>query len=169
MTEKLRVGVISSVHGIHGEVKIFPTTDDINRFKKLKRVFVTTGKTERELEITGVRFFKNMVICRFAGIETPEEAQKIRGLDCMIDRSDAVPLEEGEHFIADLIGLDVITEDGKRLGICEEIFPTGANQVMQVKTETKNVLIPYIPQCILEVNEEQGFIKVHLLDGLLEL
>ena len=169
MTERLRVGVISSVHGIHGEVKIFPTTDDMNRFKKLKKVFVTSGGTERRLDISGVRFFKNMVICKFDGIDTPEEAQKIRGLDCMIDRADAVPLEEGEHFIADLIGMKIITDEGSELGVCEDIFPTGANQVMEVKTENKTVLIPYIKQCILDVDEEKGLIKVHLLDGLLEL
>lgn len=164
MESRLRVGVISSVHGIKGECKIFPTTDDMNRFKKLKKVYAG----EKELKINSVRFFKNLVIAKFEGIDTPEDMQKLRGKDLMIDREDAVPLEEGEYYIADLIGCKVIDEDGNVLGECEDIIPTGANQVMQVKGE-KTFLVPYIKQCILDVKPEAKEIHIHLLDGLLDL
>lgn len=164
MDSKFRVGVISSVHGIHGECKVFPTTDDVNRFKKLKTVYVD----DKELTIESIKFFKNMVICKFKGIDTPEEMQKLRTKDLMIDRTDAVPLEEGENYISDLIGLKVIGDDGTDYGVCEDIIPTGANQVMQVKGP-KDFLMPYIKQCILGVDLEKGEIRVHMLDGLLDL
>jgi len=164
MDERLRVGVISSVHGIHGECKVFPTTDDVNRYKKLKKVYVE----DRELKLEQVKFFKNMVICKFEGIDTPEDMQKLRQKDLMIDREDAVPLEEGENYITDLIGLKVLDESGRELGVCEDIFPTGANQVMQVKGE-KSFLVPYIKQCILKVDLQAKEIRIHLLDGLMDL
>ncbi len=164
MDTRFRVGVIASVHGIHGECKVFPTTDDVSRFKKLQKVFVG----EKVLRIESVRFFKNMAICKFEGIDTPEEMQKLRTKDIMIDRADAVPLEEGENYISDLIGLKVVGEDGTCYGICGDILPTGANQVMQVRGE-KDFLMPYIKQCILGVDLEKGEIRVHMLDGLLDL
>ena len=171
MTDRLRVGVISSVHGIHGECKVYPTTDDPQRFKMLKKVYAVSERGDtRELEIDRVRFFKNMVICGFKEITTPEEMQKLRGRDIYIDRKDAMPLEEGEYYIADLIGLKVIDEDDTVIGTVEDIFPTGANQVMEVKTpEGREVLIPYIPVCILKVFPEEGFIRVHMIPGLMDL
>lgn len=162
--ERLRVGVVSSVHGVHGECKVFPTTDDMTRFKKLKKVFIN----DQEMKISSVKFFKNMVICKFEGVETPEDVQKLRGKDIMINREDAVPLEEGEYYIADLIGCDVISDSGDKLGVCEDIVPTGANQVMQVKGK-KDFLVPYIKQCILDVNLEKKQITIHVLDGLMDL
>ena len=164
MDTRFRVGVVSSVHGIHGECKVFPTTDDAERFKKLKKVFVD----DREYTLQSVKFFKNMVICKFEGIDTPEEIQKLRMKDVMIDRADAVPLEEGENYISDLIGLKVVGDDGTCYGECADIIPTGANQVMQVKGD-KDFLMPYIKQCILGVDLDKGEIKVHMLDGLLDL
>ena len=90
--------------------------------------------------------------------------------DIFVDRKDATPLKEGEHYIADLVGLNVLTEEGEPLGIVENIFPTGANQVMEVKRlDRKNLLIPYIKQFIIEVNLEMRTIKVRLIDGLLDL
>lgn len=165
MADRLRVGIVSSVHGIKGECKVFPTTDDMKRFKKLKKVYAD----DKELELESVKFFKNMVIVKFKGIDTPEDIQKYRNKDLMIDREDAVPLEEGEYFINDLIGCTVIDEDGKMIGECKDIFPTGANQVMEVDTGNRSFLIPYIKQCILDVDLADREIKVHVLDGLMEL
>ncbi len=169
--QRLRVGVISSVHGIHGECKVYPTTDDKARFKDLKNVYaVDAAGRETKLQIKNVRFFKNLVICGFEGITLPEEILKLKGRDLMIDRCDAVPLEKGEYFIADLIGLKVLDENGVQLGEVTDMFPTGANQVMEVKLcEGRTVLFPYISECILSVNLEEGTIRVHVMKGLLEL
>ncbi|MDO4939784.1 MAG: ribosome maturation factor RimM [Lachnospiraceae bacterium] len=169
MSDRLRVGVISSVHGIHGECKVFPTTDETERFKKLKKVYIEERGTERELELESVKFFKNMAICKFKGIDTPEDIQKFRNKDLMIDREDAIPLKKDEYFIADLIGCSVVDEDGKILGNVAEVFPTGANQVMEVKGGEKDFLMPFIKDCILRVDTDDKKIFVHVLDGLLDI
>ena len=177
MTKRFRIGVISSVHGIHGECKVFVTSDSPERFKKLKTVRAVRpqdplsgakGGEEKELELVSVKFFNNMAICRFRGIDTPEEIRKYRGMELWIDRSEAVPLEEGEFYIADLIGLNVETDDGELLGIVSDFWPTGANYVITVKQKNgKEVLLPYIKDCVKDVLPEEGKIVVHLMEGLL--
>ncbi len=168
MDNYLRVGVITTTHGVRGEVKVFPTTDDPGRFNILKRVFLDTGKEMLPLEIEGVKFFKQMVILKFKGIDNINDIEKYRGKDLLILREDAVELEEGEYFIFDLIDSTVYTEDGKELGVLAEIITTAANDVYVVKTSTgKEILIPSIKDCILDVDVENKKIIVHLLDGLI--
>jgi 16S rRNA processing protein RimM len=168
MDNYLRVGVITTTHGVRGEVKVFPTTDDPNRFKDLKKLFLDTGKELMPLELESVKFFKQLVILKFKGIDNINDIEKYRGRDLLIDRKDAVKLEEGEYFIFDLIDSAVITEDGKELGILTEILTTAANDVYVVKTpEAKEVLIPSIKECILDVDVANKKITVHLLDGML--
>lgn len=170
MVEKLRIGVIANTHGIRGEAKIFPTGDDPKHFSALEEVYLKKGGRETRFRISSVRYFKNLVICKFEGIDTPEALLPYKNADIYMDRKDAAPLKENEHYIADLIGLEVVTDEDKKLGTVEDIWATGANQVMEVRPpEGKNILIPYIRECILEVEPEKGFIRVHLLDGLLDL
>lgn len=175
MEDILKVGVITSTHGVRGEVKVFPTTDDVNRFKKLKTVMLDTGKDMLTLEIAGVKFFKNMVILKFKGIDNVDDVQKYRQKDLYVARKDAVKLYKDEYFIADLIGIEVFEEDGRKVGILKEVMPTGANDVYVVelcesfaeKGQTE-VLIPAIKQCILDVKPQENKMTVHLLDGLLD-
>ena len=168
MDNYLRVGVISSTHGVKGEVKVYPTTDDPNRFKELKEVMLDTGKEQISLEIEGVKFFKQMVILKFKGYDNIDDIEKYRGKDLLISRENAVKLEEGEYFIYDLIDSEVYTEDGNKLGTLTEILTTAANDVYVVRMENgKDVLIPSIKQCILDINVENKKITVHLLPGLL--
>ena len=107
MEEVLQVGVITTVHGVRGEVKVFPTTDDVNRFKKLKEVILDTGREKITLEIEGVKFFKQMVILKFKGIDTLDDVAKYRQAGLYVTRSNAVKLDRDEYFIADLIGVEV--------------------------------------------------------------
>lgn len=166
----LRVGIISSTHGIRGEVKVFPTTDDVQRFRTLKQVFLDTGKEQMELEIEGVKFFKQFVILKFKGIDTINEIEPYRGKDLLVTREHAVPLEEGEYFISDLIGLRVVSDQGEELGELIDVLQTGANDVYIVKREgKKELLIPAIRQCILQTDLAAQLMTVHLLDGLLDL
>lgn len=170
MEDMLRVGVISSTHGVRGEVKVFPTTDDPARFNDLKEVTLETGKEKLVLKIQSVKFFKNMVILKFEGLDNINDIEKYKGKDLWIRRDQAVKLEEGEYFIADLIGLNVITDEGETLGVLKDVLQTGANDVYIVQMASgREVLIPVIKQCILEVNLEEGRVKVHLLPGLLDL
>lgn len=168
MDNLLRVGVISTTHGIKGEVKVFPTTDDANRFKDLKAVLLDTGKELITLEIEGVKFFKQMVILKFKGIDDINDIEKYRGKDLLINRENAVKLEKDEYFIFDLIGSDVFTDEGNKLGILVEILSTAANDVYIVKMENgKEVLLPSIKECILDVDVDNKKITVHMMNGLL--
>lgn len=168
MEQYLQVGVITATHGIKGEVKVFPTTDDPQRFKKLQKVLLDTGKEHLELEITQVKFFKQFVILKFKGYDTPEDIEKYRKKSLLVHRNDALELRENEYFIADLIGLKVETDDDEKLGELTDVIQTGANDVYVVKMpDDKEVLIPAIKQCIRSVDIEKREMKVHLLEGLL--
>lgn len=168
MEDFLQVGVISSTHGVRGEVKVFPTTDDVNRFKKLKEVFVETRQGNLALKVTQTKFFKNMVILKFEGIDDINEVQQYKGCPLLVTRDKAVKLAPGEYFLCDLVGLTVFTEDGSRLGTLTEIIRTGANDVYVVEMENKKeVLIPNIKECIIKVSLEENTMIVHLLEGLL--
>lgn len=170
MTDRLKVGVVTSVHGIKGEVKVFPTTDDSRRFKKLKQVYLDTGKELLSLEIEGVKFFKQMVILKFKGYENPDDVMKFRQKELWIDRKDAVRLSEDEYFIADLIDMEVCDEEGKLIGTLKDVISTGANDVYAVETmEGKEVLFPAIKQCVLDVDTEARKMTVHVMEGLLDL
>lgn len=169
MIDRFRVGVITSSHGIKGEAKVYPTSDDPKRLKKIKKVYANINGAETEFDVETVRFQKNMALVKFKQFNTPEEIQKIKNVDLFVDRDNATPLKENENYIADLIGLDVIDEEGTLLGKVSDMFPTGANHVMEVDMGDKKVLFPYISQCIMDVNLSDKKISVHVLDGLLDL
>ena len=170
MEDLLQVGVITTTHGVRGEVKVFPTTDDPARFKKLKNVVLDTGKELVDLEVAGVKFFKNMVIVKFKGIDNINDVEKYRKKSLYVTRENAVKLRKNEYFIADLIGLSVIREDnGEVLGELTDVLQTGANDVYEVKMEDgKEVLLPAIRECIKNVDLQKGEITVHLMKGLLD-
>ena len=167
MEQFLQVGVISSTHGLRGELKVFPTTDDAARFQTLKEVILDTGKEKLDLEIQSVRFFKQFVIVKFKGIDAINDIEKYKGKSLFVTRENAQPLGEDEYYIADLIGMEVYLEDGSHFGTLKDVMETGANDVYIIKTEEgKEVLIPAIYECILDVDVEAGKMEIHLLDGL---
>lgn len=167
MEDLLQTGVITTTHGVRGEVKVFPTTDDPMRFKKLKQVILDTGKEQIELEVAGARFFKNLVILKFKGIDNINDVEQYRQKSLYVTRENAVPLGENEYFIADLIGLKVVSDEGEELGDLSDVLQTGANDVYVVSKEnTPDLLIPAIRDCIRQVDIESGTMQVHLLAGL---
>ena len=169
MEKVFQVGIISSTHGVRGEVKVFPTTDDMKLFKKLKEVLLDTGKETLTLEIEGVKFFKQFVILKFKGYDNIDDIVKYRGKSLFVPRENAVKLQKDEYFIADLIGLKVVNEDGSFTGVLKDVMETGANDVYIVESQDgKEVLIPAIKDCILQVDFEKEQVLVHLLDGLLD-
>lgn len=168
MEDRLRVGVITSPHGVKGEVNVFPTTDDMHRFDSLKKIYIDLGKEQKLCEIEDVKYFKNMVILKFSGIDDRNQVEGLRTKDLYIDREDAVALEEGEFFICDIIGFDVVTDEGNHLGTLKDVLTTAANDVYVVDMgEGKEALIPSIKQCILDTSLENRKITVHLLPGLI--
>ena len=169
MEDFFQVGVITSTHGIKGEVKVFPTTDDAKRFKRLKEVILDTGKERLELEIEGVKFFKQFVILKFKGIDNINDVEKYRRASLLVTRKNAVKLEKDEYFVADLIGLKVQNEDGSEIGSLRDVIETGANDVYVIDLDDgRELLLPAIRQCVLEVDVAAGFIRIHILEGLLE-
>ncbi|MGN0278509.1 MAG: ribosome maturation factor RimM [Lachnospiraceae bacterium] len=169
MLQELQVGVITQTHGIRGEVKVFPTTDDVNRFKKLKEVILDTGKERLMMEIESVKFFKQYVILKFRGYDSINDIEKYKRAKLLVTRDKAVKLKKDEYFIADLIGLKVVTEDGESFGTLKDVLATGANDVYVVeRPDASEVLLPAIRECILNVDMEQGCISVHIMDGLLD-
>lgn len=169
MEDLLQVGVITQPHGIKGEVKVFPTTDDPNRFKKLKEVLLDTGKEKLSLEIESVKFFKQFVILKFKGFDNINDIEKYKTKPLLVTREQAVKCRKDEFFIADLIGLSVILEDGSHFGTMKDVLATGANDVYVIEMEDgKEVLFPAIKECIKKIDMEAGQITVHVMEGLLD-
>lgn len=189
MEQFFQVGIITSAHGVRGEVKVYPTTDDVRRFRRLKDVIIKRPSASGDglssrgaasaslpemaggeiLEIEGVKFFKQFAILKFKGIDTMEAAEKYRKCSLMVPRSSAVRLSRDEYFIADLIGLTVLDEENAEIGTLYDVIETGANDVYAVRLHSgKEFLLPAIKQCILDVDVESGFIKIHILEGLLD-
>ncbi len=168
MEEMLKVGVIVSTHGVRGEVKVFPTTDDPARFKGLKEVMLDAGKETIPLEIENVKFFKQFVILKFKGIDNINDIERYRKCPLMVTRENAVALGEGEYFVADMIGMEIVTEDGERFGTLKDVLRTGANDVYVIESAKHGeVLIPAIKECVLNVDIEERRMRIHLMDGLI--
>lgn len=171
MEDFFRVGVIANTHGVKGEVKVFPTTDAPERFKKLKKVILDAKREKIDLEIQSVRFFKNLVIVKFKGIDNINDIEKYKGCDLLVTRDNATPLNEGEYYIADLIDMKVVDEEGNELGVLFDVMQTGANDVFVVKLNDseKELLLPNIPSCVLDVDMDERMVRVHVLDGLMDI
>ena len=168
MEDYFKIGIITSSHGVRGEMKVFPTTDDTRRFKKCKEVYVEEKSGLILYEVESARVSPDKVLLKLKGIDTPEDAVKLRQRGIFVDREHAVKLSEDEYFIADLIGLDVLDENGVELGKITDVLPTGANDVYQIEMKDgRELLLPAIKECILSVDVESGIMKVHVLDGLL--
>lgn len=169
MEDFLKVGVITTTHGVRGEVKVYPTTDTPERFLDLDDVLLDTGREKMRLTIEHVKFFKNLAILKFKGIDNINDIEKYKGKELWIPREEGQELDEDEYYIADLIGMDVVLEDGSAFGTLTDVLETGANDVYVIKTtEGKEVLLPAIGDCILDVDLDANTMRVHLMKGLLE-
>lgn len=169
MEDLLQIGVITSTHGIRGEVKVFPTTNDNNRFKKLKECFIEFRNEIIPVKVVGCKFFKNMVILKFEGIDNINDVEKFKQCKLLVDREHAVKLEPNEYFVTDLIGISVYKEDGSLLGVLNEVIATGANDVYVITGEDKKEwLLPAIKECILSVDMPEKKMTVCLMKGMEE-
>jgi len=164
----LEIGQIVNTFGIKGFVKVNPFVDDISRFDDLKKVYIKRNKELKEMEVEEVKYHKNMVLVKFKGIDRVEDAETFRNSYLEVDRENAIDLQEGEYFIVDLLGLNVVTEENDILGKLEDIFNTGSNDIYVVKSDDgKQLLIPAISEVIKEINIKENKIVVHLLEGLI--
>ena len=170
MEDLFQIGVITRPHGVHGEVKVFPMTDDVKRFKKLKKTLVENGAAHEELMCISAKFFKQFVILKFEDHDTVESVEKYRGKGLFVTRADAVKPGKDEYFIADLIGIEAEDDEGMIKGRITNVIQTGANDVYEILCEDgKELLVPAIRECILSVDIKAGKMIIHLLDGLMDL
>jgi 16S rRNA processing protein RimM len=167
-----QVGSITQTHGIRGEVKVFPLTDDISRFKNMKNLLLDGGKDGYiSLEVENARPQKNLVILKFKGIDNINDIEKYKGQGLYVTKENRVELKDDEYFIADLIGCEVYvdTDADKKFGTISDVMETGANDVYEITLENgKTVLVPAIKECILNVDIEGGRVDIHLLEGLMD-
>lgn len=163
----LEVGKIVNTHGLRGEVKVVPWTDYPEVFEDIKRVSLADG---RELNIKGIKYQKNNIIVKFQELSDIDEAMKLKEKVLYAERDELGELPDGVHYVADLIGMTVVTDEGENLGFVSDVLQTGANDIYEVKREgNKPLLIPVIGDVVLNIDSESKVITVHLMDGLLDL
>lgn len=158
--ELLECGKIVNTHGIRGEVKIIPWADSPEFLCDLPAIYID-GKP---IKIRNARVHKGNVIALLDGINDINDAMLLKEKVVSMSRED-VDLPEGAFYLADIIGLKVISDDGKDLGVLKDILSPSLQQVYVVKGE-REIMIPVVPEFILETNVEQGYIKVHLIEGM---
>lgn len=171
MEDMLRIGVVTTTHGLRGEVKVFPTTDDVNRYKKTDEVILVTKNGNLTLHVESARFFKNIVIVKFKEFNDINEVEGFRKCDIMVTRENALPLSEGEYYLCDVIGCKVldVDKDEAEIGEVIDVIETGANHVFTVRTVNgTEVLFPVIPDCIKEVNTDEKIVRAHVMKGLMD-
>lgn len=168
MQKYFEVGQIVNTFGIKGFLKVKPFTDENSRFEELKSVYISqNGKSLYEVEIESVSYQKEMVLLKLKGIDDLTQAEKYKGAYLKIDRKDAKKLPKDTYFIADLIGLEVYTDEGELLGKVDDIFNTNANDVYVVKDEKgQQILLPATKEVIKQIDLENEKIIVHLTPGL---
>ncbi len=163
------IGQLINTHGVKGELKATALTDDPQRFKKLKWVYIDKNGSLEKFDITGVKFFKQFVILKFKNVDRIEEAEKLKGLYMKIDRANAVKLPKDSFFISDILGMSVYDENNMLLGKLVDVIQTGSNDVYIVKSEEgKEILIPALKSVVREVLIDEGKISVILPKGLLD-
>ena len=167
MEDVLQVGAITSTHGVRGEVKVFPTTDDAKRFGKLKEVIIDNANNDI-LHVEHVKYFKNMVILKFKEFDSLNDVEALKGRKLFVKRADAVRLDRDEYFVADLIDMAVCDEAKGLNGRLADVMSTGANDVYVIELEDgRELLLPAIKDCILDVDTENRRMSINILDGLL--
>jgi len=163
-----KIGEIVNTHGIGGEVRVYPTTDDPSRFKLLDKITLKNALSETEARIERVRFHKQIVILKLKGVDDRTAAGKLKNFSIYIPDELALPLGENEYYARDLYGMSVVLEGGQRLGELSDILFTGANDVYVIKPlNGKEILIPAIENCVLDVDIGRRTMTVRLLEGLL--
>ena len=164
--EYLEAGKIVNIHGIRGEVKIIPYCDSPELLCEFDRLFL--GKSLKEIYIQRSRVQKNMVICKIEGIDTPEQAEKLRNQMLYMHRDD-LELDENTYFIQDLIGITVKDADtGEIYGTIDDVLQTGANDVYSIKNGDKNYLVPAIADVVVDTDINSGVMTIRVLEGLFD-
>lgn len=166
----LEVGKIVNTHGLRGEVKVVPWTDYPEVFEDIEYVYAQKRGEYERLDIAGIKYQKGNIIVRFSQIKDINEAEKYKNLVLYAERELLGELPEGVYYIADLIGLEVVKEDGESIGAIADVLNTGSNDIYDVKREgKKNLLIPVIDEVVLNIDMENKKVTVRMMEGLEDL
>ncbi|MTI47685.1 ribosome maturation factor RimM [Sporosalibacterium faouarense] len=166
MSEYLQIGKIVNTHGIRGDLKVIPLTDDTKRFEDLDTIYIENEKEVFNIE--KVWYKKNLVMIKFKGYDNVNDVLKFKNRFLLIDKKDAVELPENTFFIHDIIGLKVFTVDGEEIGLVKDVLQPGSNDVYVVKTKGKDALIPAIKDVVKEVNIQEKKIVIDPIEGMIE-
>ncbi len=166
----LEVGKIVNTHGLRGEVKVVPWTDYPEVFEDIEYVYIKKKNDYERLDIKGIKYQKSNLIVRFSQLKDINEAEKYKNMVLYTEREMLGDLPEGTYYIADLIGLDVVKEDGEKVGVIADVFNTGSNDIYDIKREgKKNMLLPVIDEVVLNIDIEAKKVTVRMMDGLEDL
>lgn len=172
MKEFLIIGKIVGVHGIRGEVKILPLTDDARRFFDLKKASLLSEKEKklRDVQFNSARLQNNMVVCAISDLTDRDEARKLSGCFLAVERSKAASLSDGRYFITDLEGITVIDHQKGQLGVISEIIQSTGSDIIVVSRENKaDLLIPFLKTVVQDVDLKSQKMNVVLPDGLYDI
>jgi len=167
MLEYLSIGQIINTHGFRGEVKVFPLTDDISRFEKLKEVYVEENDGLVKYKVESIKFLRSTAAVKLEGIDSEQAANKLRGSYIKVDRKSAVKLPKDSYFICDLIGLEVYDEKGLLIGTVKDVLQTGSNDVYVIESSGKDILIPALKDIVKKIDLENKKILVEMPEGLI--
>lgn len=168
--ETMVIGKILGAHGIRGELKVYPLTDDPGRFYELDQVYVQDDKKQETHAVELVRLHKGNVLLTLEGIADRTQSEKLAGCTIAVDREDAVPLEEDEYFIEDLIGLEVTDPDGAPIGMVKDVIQTaGSVDNIEIETPEKTVYVPARKVYFLKVDFENKRITADIPEELMNL
>ena len=169
---RLIIGKITTAHGVRGEVKVFPLTDDARRFLKLKKAYLCDGDAGNEslIEIKSTRIDRDRVLVKIIGVEDRDKAESLRGRFLSVDRENAVKLKEGSFFIEDLKGISVFDDIIGDIGTVKDVYKSGIQYIVMIKREGKqDLLVPFVKDIFYDVRPSDSIIKCRLPEGLYEL
>jgi 16S rRNA processing protein RimM len=170
VTTYVALGKIAGPVGLNGDVRIAPWTDSQERLKRLKHVWIGSDSTEAtEFAVDAVRFSGRAIVIKFAGIEDRTAAEQIRDKLVLIPEELVVRPPRGSYFIDDVVVMEVVTEEGKRVGVVLEILRLPSNDLWQVDSGTKTISIPAVKEFIRKVDEKTRTVVIHEIEGLLDL
>ena len=167
MLEYLSIGQIINTHGLRGEVKVYPLTDDMSRFEKLEEVYIAENNELVKYEVERIKLLKSTVAVKLKGIDSEEAANKLRNSYIKVDRKSAVKLPKDTYFICDLIDLEVYDEKGMLLGTVKDVLQTGSNDVYVIQSSGKDILIPALKDIVKKIDLENKKILVEMPEGLI--
>lgn len=161
--DRIKVGKITTAVGIKGEVKVYPYTDEQERFEELTSVYAGDDR----MRIDRVRYQKGLVILKLAGIDDRNAAEALRGKYLTIDRSELRELDEDEYFIFDLIGLEAVDQEGAHIGVVSDVIQNSAQDLYEIKTDSgEKYLVPAVYEIVTDIDINSGIMKIKPIDGL---